>query len=169
MAIAVFIALIRLSRKPFFLNPHLVRFRCGEARKSRPNPPRSRPDVLFYPNVGPPAAIGCFNLEKAGLDLQERVTVDRSRWHSTSGVTNILVEKTVSLDSPFSGDLGKQFVLIGHFGVETPIPIENIVTALDRIRITPLSYQCLRCTDTGSQQTKTESKEHFHSWQRWRA
>ncbi len=120
-----------------------------------------------YSRVFAPAAVSGLYDKEILLNHEEFVAVDRPGRYSVERVAGVVVKQSVVLNRPAPGKFRDQFLVVHYFAIETTIALENVMTALDFVGVTPfarklaLSARLQDCTRR--HQTEGERKHSFHA------
>jgi len=122
---------------------------------------------LVDPRVSTPTAVRGLDNEEVFLDDQELVAVHRSRRDSVQGVARVVVKQDIVFYRPASGEFRDELPMVDHFAAECAIVLENVMTALDFVRVTPLPCQLsfrARLHDRARRhQGEAKDKNNFHA------
>lgn len=113
------------------------------------------------------AAISRFDGERILLNRKQLVAVGCTGRYSVERVADVVVKKRIAANRPAAGKFRNEFSAISHFAVEGAVPVENVMTRLDLVRVTPFAREralSARLDNrTGRHQKKRERKHSFHA------
>jgi hypothetical protein len=146
---------------------HASKCRKGTGAGASQIAPLKQSLILSDSRVSAPAAVSGFYGEEILLNEEDFVAVDRSHRYSIERVAGVVVKQRVVLNRPAPGEFHYELSPIRYFAVEAAIPLENVITALDFVGVTPftrklaLSARLQGCTRR--HQTEGKRKHSFHA------